>query len=103
MTIIQLPIGFVATIGDWAWPSMEAWPWLVLVGITALSAHYCMARAFKLADAMIVVPMDFLRLPLIALVGFLFYNEALDIWVAVGAAIVFIGSYINVKSPAIGK
>lgn len=97
MTVIQLPFGFLGAIGDWAWPSMVAWPWVVLVGLTALSAHYCMARAFMLADATIVVPMDFLRLPLVGLVGYLFYNESLDIWVAVGAVIVFFASYINVK------
>jgi len=100
MTIIQLPLGFLGTVGDWKWPSLEAWPWLILVGLTALSAHYCMARAFKLADATVVVPMDFLRLPLVALVGFAFYSEALDIWVAVGAVIVFAGTYVNLKSPA---
>ena len=99
MTVIQLPLGLLGALDNWKWPTMEAWPWLVLVGATALSAHYCMARAFKLADATVVVPMDFLRLPLVAVVGYLFYNEALDVWVAVGAAIVFVGSYINVKAP----
>jgi drug/metabolite transporter (DMT)-like permease len=72
------------------------WPWLVLVGVTALSAHYCMARAFAHADAIVVVPMDFLRLPLVALIGLLFYDEPLDLWVLLGAAIIFAGIIFNV-------
>ncbi len=99
MTVIQLPLGFIGTIGDWQWPSVAAWPWVVLVGVTALSAHYGMARAFKLADATVVVPMDFLRLPLVAIIGYTFYNEVLDVWVAVGAAVVFAGTYVNLKAP----
>ncbi len=58
-----------------AWHSV---PWIVLVGVTALSAHYCLARALTLADAAVVVPLDFLRLPLVAVVGWLVWDERLD-------------------------
>ena len=58
---------------------------IILVGTTALSAHYCMTRAFKLADATVVVPMDFLRLPLIMVVGCLLYQESVDWFVLAGA------------------
>ncbi|MDP6953652.1 MAG: EamA/RhaT family transporter, partial [Alphaproteobacteria bacterium] len=54
----------------------------------ALSAHFCMTRALKLADATIVMPLDFLRLPLIVLVGWAFYGEMLRIEVAIGASII---------------
>lgn len=96
MTVIQLPMGAIPSFMDWTTPSMEMWPWLVLVGVTALSAHYCMARAFAHADAIVVVPMDFLRLPLVALIGLLFYDEPLDLWVLLGAAIIFAGIIFNV-------
>jgi len=96
MTVIQLPMGAIPSFMDWTTPSMEMWPWLVLVGVTALSAHYCMARAFAHADAIVVVPMDFLRLPLVALIGLLFYDEPLDLRVLLGAAIIFAGIIFNV-------
>ena len=96
MTVIQLPMGAIPSFIDWTAPSIAMWPWLILVGITGLSAHYCMARAFAHADAIVVVPMDFLRLPLVALIGLLFYGEPLDHWVLVGAAIIFAGIIINV-------
>ncbi len=98
MTVVQLPLALVPALGDWAWPSMAVWPWIGAVGVTALSAHYCMTRAFMLAEATVVVPLDFLRLPLIAVVGFLAYGEALDFWVLGGAAVVFAGTYMNLRS-----
>jgi drug/metabolite transporter (DMT)-like permease len=98
MTAIQLPLGLIPALPGWVWPSASAWPWVVLVATTALSAHYCLTRALQLADASFVVPLDFLRLPLIAVVGLLFYGEPLDTWVLVGAAIVFAASWLNLKS-----
>jgi drug/metabolite transporter (DMT)-like permease len=98
MTVIQLPLGLVPALPGWVWPSLAAWPWVGVVAVTALSAHYCLTRAFQLADATLVVSMDFLRLPLIAVVGFLFYGEPLQIWVFVGALIVFAATWLNLKS-----
>lgn len=98
MTAIQLPLGLVLALPDWSWPTAHAWPWVVLVGVAALLAHYCMTRAFQLADATVVVPMDFLRLPLIAVVGYFFYGEKLDGWVLLGAAILCAGAWLNIRS-----
>ena len=77
---------------------LTMWPWLFVVGVTALSAHYCLTRALKLADATVVVPMDFLRLPLIALVGFMFYSEAIDWFVIGGALVMLAGNLINIRA-----
>jgi drug/metabolite transporter (DMT)-like permease len=98
MTAMQLPLGLVAALFDWVWPSAWAWPWVAVVATTALSAHYCLARAFRLADATVVVPLDFLRLPVIAALGLLLYGEPVNAWVVVGAMIVFLGSWMNLKS-----
>jgi drug/metabolite transporter (DMT)-like permease len=98
MTAIQLPLGLLPALPHWVWPSAARWPWVCLVGVTALSAHYCLTRAFRLADASLVVPLDFLRLPLIALVGLLFYGEPLKIWVVAGTALVLAASWLNLKS-----
>ncbi len=98
MTLIQLPMGAVPSFLDWTTPSAAMLPWLAIVGATALSAHYCMARAFAHADAMVVVPMDFLRLPLVAMIGLMFYAEPLDPWVLAGAAVIFGAIFINIMS-----
>jgi len=98
MTLIQLPLGFVTSIFDWTTPSAAMLPWIIVVGVTALSGHYCMARALALADAIVVVPMDFLRLPLIAFVGALFYGEPLDWLVLAGGSVMFTGNLVNIQA-----
>jgi drug/metabolite transporter (DMT)-like permease len=98
MTLIQLPLGLVPALRGWVTPTLAMWPWLLTVGVTALSGHYCMARAFALADATVVVPMDFLRLPLIALVGYLFYGEGIDGFVLGGAMVMLSGNVINIRA-----
>jgi drug/metabolite transporter (DMT)-like permease len=98
MTAIQLPLGFVTSIFDWTTPSLAMLPWIMVVGVAALSGHYCMTRALAIADAIVVVPMDFLRLPLIAAVGFLFYGESLDWFVLAGGVVMFTGNFLNIQA-----
>ena len=97
-TAIQLPLALIPALHEWTWPSLAMWPWVFGVGAAALSAHYCLTRAFMLEDAAVVMPIDFLRLPFIAVIGFVFYDEPLEFWVFVGAAIVFTGSWLNLKA-----
>ena len=96
MQLIQLPLGLVPALFDWTQPGWADAPWLIVLGITALSAHYCLARALTLGDATIVAPIDFLRLPGIAIVGFLVYAETLEIWVALGALLIAGGNYYSI-------
>lgn len=98
MTFVQLVLSLFPAISDWILPAAWMWPWLLVVGLSALSAHYCMASAFALADATVVVPMDFLRLPLIALVGAIFYGEPLEWLVLVGGALMLFGNWINIQA-----
>jgi drug/metabolite transporter (DMT)-like permease len=100
MTVVQLPLGLLPSIFDWVTPSVDMIPWLLLVGFTALSAHYCISRAFALADALVVIPIDFFRLPLVALVGFSLYDEAVDAFVFLGAFIIVGGNLIGVVKAA---
>ena len=52
------------------------------------------------ADATIVIPMDFLRVPLTATAGWLLYAEPLDIFTVVGAALILTGNLLNLKPGA---
>jgi drug/metabolite transporter (DMT)-like permease len=91
-------MGAVPAIAGWVAPSPVLWPWVLVVGVSALSGHFCMAKALGLADATVVVPMDFLRLPLIALVGYLFYNETLDMFVFTGALFMLAGNLVSIRA-----
>lgn len=97
MCLIQLPVGLLLTIGDWVMPAGMMWGWILIVGIAALSGHFGMSKALSHADATVVVPMDFLRLPLIMLVGLYFYHEAVEGFILIGAAIMLFGNFLNVK------
>jgi drug/metabolite transporter (DMT)-like permease len=98
MTVIQLPLALLPSLATWVTPPPITWPWLLVVGLSALSAHYCLTNALMLADATVVVPMDFLRLPLIALIGVFLYREPLDWLILVGAAIMLAGNYVNIRA-----
>jgi drug/metabolite transporter (DMT)-like permease len=97
MSVVQLPITFGAALSSWVMPMMSDLPWIFAIGAGSFAAHYSMTRAMKLADATIVVSIDFIRLPLIAVVGALAYGERFDAMVIVGAAVIFAGTYYSLS------
>jgi drug/metabolite transporter (DMT)-like permease len=70
----------------------------IAVGVGGLTSHYCLSNAFRAGDATLVVPLDFMRIPLIAVVGWAFYGERLDIFVLIGALIIIAGVLWNLRS-----
>ncbi|MDC0488383.1 DMT family transporter [Amylibacter sp.] len=84
--------------GDISFPSSSNFVWIIIIGIGGLLAHFCITKALQLAPATVVTPIDFCRLPVIAAIGYVFYNEALDIFIIGGAIIIFIANYINIWS-----
>ena len=98
MNLVQLPIGLATSIPNWNIPSFELWPWALLIGLTGLASHFCFAHAFRYADAAVVTPLDFMRLPLIAFIGFSFYDEGWDFLILFGGTIIFAGNLLNIYS-----
>ncbi|MAU45305.1 DMT family transporter [Salipiger thiooxidans] len=98
LTVMQSVFGLVCAgiDGDIAFPAATSWPWVVLIAIAGLVAHYCLTTALSLAPAPVVMPIDFARLPVAALVGIILYQEALDPYVFIGAAIIFGANYFNI-------
>jgi drug/metabolite transporter (DMT)-like permease len=99
MCLIQLPMGLMLGANNFVAPTTGQWVWLILIGITALTAHFCLTNAMKTADASVVVTLDFLRLPLIAMVGVAFYSEALKPMLILGASLMLLGNLINLHKP----
>lgn len=97
MSVIQLPLGLAGALFAWVWPVPADLPWVLAMGVTSLSAHYSMGRALSLADASFVLPIDFLRLPCVAVVALLMYGEPIDGWTMLGAALIFAGNYWSVR------
>jgi drug/metabolite transporter (DMT)-like permease len=99
MSVIQLALGaagtgivFVGKLG------LEQVPALIGVGAAGLTAHYCLANAFRAGDASLVIPLDFMRIPLIAVVGWWLYSEPLDVYVFAGAGLIIAGILWNLCS-----
>lgn len=97
LTGMQLVFGLVCAgyDGQITLPTQSSLPWFVLIGLAGLVAHLCLTTALSLAPASIVIPIDFTRLPLIAVVGAVFYNESLTWGLLAGGILIVAGNLIN--------
>lgn len=105
LTATQTAMSLAVTLWDGrlAVPSAALAPWMLLVALTGLAAHLCLTVALSLAPASVVVPMDFARLPVIAVVGMVLYGEPLDPWVGLGAAVILGANWLNVARESRGR
>ena len=97
MLVVQSAVGFLPALHVWTWSPAYAWGWAIVVAFCGTFSHYCMARAMLYADATVVIPMDFLRVPLTAAMGWLIYSERLDIFTVLGAALILAGNLLNLN------
>ncbi|RWB33661.1 MULTISPECIES: DMT family transporter [unclassified Mesorhizobium] len=100
MLVIQSVLGLIPALYEWRNPPLELWPWILLIAFTGMSSHFCMARALAYADATVISPMDFLRVPLSALIGWLLYQEQIDAFTAGGALLILLGNLLNLQKKA---
>lgn len=103
MLVIQSIIGLIPALRVWTWPSAGVWPWIFVIAFTGTFAHFCMAKALQHADATVAMPMDYLRVPLSALIGYLLYAEGVDGLMAIGAALILAGNLFNLRRPNAGR
>jgi len=107
MNAIQLPIALAwpAVIAATGGPALfvfrlgleDVMP-AIAYGVVGLTSHYCLTNAFRSGDATVVVPLDFLRIPLIAIVGWTLYGETLDAFVFAGAGLIICGVLWNLHA-----
>jgi drug/metabolite transporter (DMT)-like permease len=99
MSVIQLPISLAGShpAAFMQFAAQDVLP-LLGVAIAGLTSHYCLSNAFRAGDATLVVPLDFMRIPLIAVVGWALYGERLDIFVLLGALIIVAGVLWNLRA-----
>jgi drug/metabolite transporter (DMT)-like permease len=99
MNVIQLALalGFAGVL-FWQKLTLDLVPAIAGLGAAGLFAHFCLSNAFRAGDASVVVPLDFLRIPLIAVIGWWLYDESLDVFVFAGAGIIISGILWNLRS-----
>jgi drug/metabolite transporter (DMT)-like permease len=100
LTAFQAVFGILAAAydGQVNWPTAETLPWLGLIGVCGVLAHLSLTSALTLAPASFVMPIDFIRLPLIAVIGAMAYGEAIDPFVLGGGVVIFLGIWISIRA-----
>lgn len=93
MSIIQLPFSLVGSliIGNIQYNIMIEIPLIILLTVTSLLAHYSLSSALKYSDASIVLPIDYIRLPLIVFIGWYYYDEKISMNVVIGSILIIFG------------
>lgn len=95
MNGLQVLMASVFMLNGFVLPSGMLWLWLALLAICGLAAHYSLTRAIRLADSIVVAPLDFIRLPLIAVVGWFVYAEPVAVAVVAGGILIIGGNVVN--------
>lgn len=100
LNAIQLAFAavLVAARGGAPWPDRGEAPWLLAIGLAGSAAHWCLTSALRAAPASVVMPLDFLRLPVIAGLGWLLYDEAVGASLAVGSALILGGNLLTLRT-----
>jgi drug/metabolite transporter (DMT)-like permease len=97
MLVVQSVIGLLPALWLWQWPSAATWGWVLVVAFCGTYSHYCFARAMQYAEATVLVPMDFLRVPLSALAGWAVYAERVDLLTVLGMVTILAGNALNLR------
>jgi len=104
LNLFSLPLALIPALVVWVAPTLEQLAWCALLGLAGSTAHVCMARALACADATLVMPLDYIRLPAVALIAYLAFGEVPDIWTWLGAAVIAAsGIYITLREARIKR
>lgn len=101
MNLILMPLALCSMFFmPWTWPSPEQWPWLLGVAASGYCAHLCLTQAFRETDANVVMPLDFLKLVWVAILGFLIFGQVPTLWSCLGGLVIFGATYYIVRREA---
>jgi len=99
MLVVQSAIGAIPALLVWRTPTAAVWPWVLVIAICGTYSHFCMTQALGHAEATMIVPMDFLRVPLSAAAAWLVYGERIDAFTIGGAAMILFANLLNLRRP----
>ncbi len=92
MALLQTPLALIPAVFVWTWPEPMTWIWLFCLAITGTVGHLLYTQAIKLAEISQIQPLDFVRLPLIAVIGYVLFGEVPTIWTWIGGAVIFVST-----------
>ena len=104
MALLQTPLALIPALFYWEWPSLITWTWLFCLAGAGTVGHLMYTKAIQLAEVSQLQPIDFVRLPIIALFGYIVFAEKPGIWVWIGGAVIFLSTaYVTHREAAISK
>jgi drug/metabolite transporter (DMT)-like permease len=87
--VFWVPLSLLPALFVWQWPQGMTWLWLVATGLFGTIAQLLWTRALRMGDVSALTPISFMQLPVVAVAGYLLFDEKVDRWTVLGAAIIF--------------
>ena len=96
MVIILIPITFIPAIQVWEWPNIETWLYLWGIAIVGTLAHFSWTKSYTMAEITSLESIEFIKLPIMALFGWMIFSEIPATGVGIGGLMIFISTiYIS--------
>jgi drug/metabolite transporter (DMT)-like permease len=102
--VFWVPLSLVPALFAWQWPQGMQWPWLVAIGAFGTGGQLLWTRALKLGEVSALTPIGFMQLPLVTVLAWLLFDEGIDRWTVLGAAIILAANaYIAHREARLSK
>ena len=88
LTLFLTPFSLIPALFVWQTPTIEQLGWFALLGVAGSAGHFCLIRSLAAADATVVVPFDYLRLPIVALIAYVAFGQVPDVWIWLGGGLI---------------
>ena len=104
MALLQTPMALIPALFYWEWPNLITWIWLFCLAGAGTIGHLMYTKAIQLAEVSQLQPIDFVRLPIIAIFGYIVFAEQTSIWVWIGGAVIFLSTaYVTHREATISR
>ncbi len=98
--LLLAPISLPMAMVEWKTPLLEDWPAILAISILSTIGYLTITKGITLAPARVIQPVNFMRMPLAAVAGWIFFTEFPDIWTWVGAVVIFLATTYAVQRGA---
>lgn len=96
--ILTVPIAAIPALFFWQMPSLQEWALLGVQGVLGAASMAMVTKAFALAEASLIAPLDFLRLPIVAALAYYFFGQVAGITIWIGGALIFCATLLLARS-----
>jgi drug/metabolite transporter (DMT)-like permease len=90
-------------IVDWKMPLWVDSPAIIGASVLSTIGYVTVSKGIAMAPARVVQPVNFLRMPIGAALGWIFFSEFPDLWTWLGAIIIFCATTYAVQRGARNK